>query len=525
MLCLPVGRGKLHPVMNHRSNAIAAIAGAAAVLVTGCAAVGPDYSRPSVEVPPAWLEAERLELDTSPAELAEWWKTLGDPMLDELVRLAIENNNNLKIAGLRVIEAQARLGIARGSQFPQVQVATGDIAAIGTSESTEDVVTDSDTLQANLGAAVSWEIDFWGRFRRGVEAADAQLLASVASYDDLVVLLIAQVVDTYALLRAAEEQLALAKDSLEIQQNSYDIVQVLYKNGQSSELDALQAKTLLLGTAASVPGLEQTARQTRNTLSLLLGMAPTDMTELLGEEGKLPVLPASMSFGVPADLLRQRPDVRAAELQAMAQSANVGVATADLYPSFSLDGFLGLSATESSTSESTDLFRADSIAYSAGASFVWPFLNYGRIRNNIRVQDARLQRDLIQFRETVIQAAGEVENAIASLHGTGRQDTILGEGVATARRSADLSLLRYQEGFADYQRVLDSQQALFSQQQRYARNRGEVIRSLVSIYRSLGGGWQAVRPASFVSDEDREQMEQRTNWGKLLDETPGSDDE
>lgn len=497
------------------------VLGTLALAAAGCATVGPDFEQPEVDLPSAWLDVERMALDTSAAELAEWWTVLDDPVLDALIGRAVANNNNLRIAGLRVLEAQARLGIALGNRYPQVQVATGDATAVGTSENVAGSTTDTDTVQVNLGASASWEIDFWGRFRRGIEAADAQLLASTASFDDLTVLVIAQVADTYALMRAAEEQLALARDSLAIQQRSYDIAEVLYRNGQNSELDALQAKTLLLGTEASIPSLEQTILQTRNVLAVLLGMAPMDMTELLGESGSLPDLPVSISYGVPADLLRQRPDVRAAEFGAMAQSAAVGVATADLYPSFSLNGFLGLSAVESDSSDA-DLFRSDSLTYSAGAGFVWPFLNYGRIRNNIRVQDARLQQALVAYRETVIQAAGEVENALAALYGTGRQDVLLAEGVETARRSADLSLLRYQEGFADYQRVLDSQQALFSQQQRYARNRGEVIRSLVSVYRSLGGGWQGRNADALIHEDDRRQMMERTHWGDLLDEPPAS---
>ncbi len=489
-------------------------------LASGCTTVGPDYVSPDVELPEVWLDEERRGLDTSPAELAEWWKVLNDPALNALIDRAVVNNNNLRIAGLRVLEAQAALGIAIGSQYPQLQVATGDVTAVGTSENVSGSTTDTDTVQVNLGATASWEIDFWGKFRRGIESADAQVLASIASYEDLLVIIIAQVADTYALMRASEEQLALARESLEIQQRSYDIAEVLYRNGQNSELDALQAKTLLLGTEASIPSLEQAIQQTRIALAVLLGMAPGDMTDLLGEEGRLPDLPESITFGVPADLLRQRPDVRAAEYGAMARSASVGVATADLYPSFGLTGFLGLSAVESDSTDA-DLFRADSLTYSLGADFVWPFLNYGRIRNNIRVQDARLQQALVGYRETVIQAAGEVENALAALYGTGRQDLILAEGVETAMRSADLSLLRYQEGFADYQRVLDSQQALFSQQQRYARNRGEVIRSLVSVYRSLGGGWQG-RAAEIVHDDDRREMTERTNWGDLLED---ADDE
>ena len=336
----------------------------------------------------------------------------------------------------------------------------------------------------------------------------------------MLILVTAQVADAYARLRSAEEQLELARNSVEIQQRSYDIVEVLYRNGQNSELDSLQAKTQLLGTQATIPNLEQTIRQTKNAIAVLLGTAPTDLEPLLGEKGRLPDIPAELAVGIPADLLRQRPDVRQAELRAIAQNANVGVATANLYPSFSLNGLIGLSASGNNNDGSGDLFSTESLGYSAGASFVWPFFNYGRIRNNIRVQDARLQQELVRYRETVIQAAREVEDALVALEGTAAQDAILAEGVAAAKRSADLSILRYQEGFADYQRVLNAQQALFTQQQRYASNRGAVMRSLVAVYRSLGGGWQSARPENYVSDDDREQMEERTNWGDLIETLP-----
>jgi NodT family efflux transporter outer membrane factor (OMF) lipoprotein len=367
-------------------------------------------------------------------------------------------------------------------------------------------------------------MDFWGRFRRGIEAADASYLSSIAAYDDVVVLLTAQVADVYTNIRSTEEQLRLARDSVTIQRRSYDITELLYRNGENSELDALQARTLLLSTEATIPGLETSLRQIKNTLSVLLGMAPTNIEDLLEGEGPLPAVPAEIFVGLPADLLRQRPDVRAAELNALAQNALVGVAEASLYPSFSLNGTLGLAAagntdtTRTGDSGIAELFRTESLTYAAGVSFVWPFLNYGRIRNNIRVEDARLQQALIAYRETVIQAARETENAMAAFAGAQEQDRILSEGVATAQRSAELSLLRYQEGFADYQRVLDAQQSLFGQQQRYATNRGAVIRNLIAIYRSLGGGWTSER--QFIDDATREEMQQRTNWGELLDNPP-----
>lgn len=226
--------------------------------------------------------------------------------------------------------------------------------------------------------------------------------------------------------------------------------------------------------------------------------------------------------GVPADLLRQRPDVRRAELFAVAQNAQVGVATANLYPSFSINGYLGVAAAgDTNTTRSGDsglgaLFSGDSLTYTVGPSFVWPFLNYGRIKNNIRVQDARLQQALIQYREAVIQAEREVVDAMVAYAGSQRQDEILMNAVVSAKRSSELSMLRYKEGFADYQRVLDAQQALFAQQQRYVSNKGLAVRSIAQVYRALGGGWQN-NDGTFIDQATRDEMEQRVDWGGLLE--------
>lgn len=454
------------------------------VLLSGCSAVGPEYERPEVSLNPDWLQAELEEFDTSPAELAVWWETLDDPVLTELINTAIVQNNSIRIAGLRVLEAEAQLGIARGNRFPQVQVITGDASYTDTGDLTQE--------QYNLGAGLSWEIDFWGRFSHGVEAADANFLATVASYDDVMVLVTATVADIYVVIRATEEQLRLARDSLKLQQRSYEIVDVLFRNGASSELDALQARTLLLSTEATIPELEATLRQAKNALSVLLGVAPNTFDDQFDGSGVQPAVPDTIALGLPADLLRQRPDVRQAELRAISQNAVVGIATADLYPSFSLTGFLGASSTtiDSGNAIIDNFLSSEGSAFSVGANFVWPFLNYGRIKHNIEVQDARLQQALVAYQETVLQGAREVEDSMSRLVNTREKDRILLEGVEVAERSAELAFLRYQEGFADYQRVLDAQQALFAQQQRYAANRGEVVRSVIQIYKSLGGGWQ-----------------------------------
>lgn len=445
-------------------------------------------------------------------------------MLDQLVAAARQNNNSIRIAGLRVLESRAALGIALGNRYPQAQVLAGDATALGLSESNANfsAAADLNYTQYNVGVSASWELDFWGRFRRGIESADANLLASIASYDDALVLLTAQIADVYVVIRTTEEQLRIARENLVLQERSYEIVEVLYRHGASNELDVQQAQTLLLSTRATIPSLQITLRQSHHALATLLGLPPADLTQTLGGEGVIPEVPEQIMVGVPADMLRQRPDVRRAELQAMSQNAQVGVAKAGLYPSFSISGSLGLAAagdtdtTRTGDSGIGELFRSDSLTYAVGPSFVWPFLNYGRIKNNVRVQDARLQQALVQYRESVIQAAREVEDAMAGYIGSQEQDAILTETVESARRSTELSMVRYQEGFADYQRVLDAQQALFGQQQRYVQNKGFAIQSLIAVYKALGGGWQG-GSAAFVDEATKVEMQERTDWGELLE--------
>lgn len=496
----------------------------AIMLVAACAPVGPDYVRPDTKVNDQWAEYVKDEFQFVAQDSSEWWRILGDPVLDQLLESAYQQNNNIKVAGLRVLEARAALGIVIGNQYPQSQFAAGDATGISVSESNANTGGGGDLnyVQYNLGVGASWEIDFWGRFRRGIESADANLLASVASYDDALVLLAAQVVDVYTVLRTTEEQLRIGRENLVLQQRSYDIVEVLYRNGASNELDVQQAETLLLSTKATIPSLEVTLYQAHHALSVLLGMPPANLSDLLGGEGSIPAIPEKLMVGVPADLLRQRPDVRRAELFAVAQNAQVGVATANLYPSFSINGYLGVAAAgDTNTTRSGDsglgaLFSGDSLTYTVGPSFVWPFLNYGRIKNNIRVQDARLQQALIQYREAVIQAEREVVDAMVAYAGSQRQDEILMNAVVSAKRSSELSMLRYKEGFADYQRVLDAQQALFAQQQRYVSNKGLAVRSIAQVYRALGGGWQN-NDGTFIDQATRDEMEQRVDWGGLLE--------
>ena len=510
--------------MSFRAQIVRASLVLACGLSAACAPVGPDYVRPESMSKESWSDFVREDFQFEAQDRVEWWDIFDDPVLSQLVVTAHQNNNNIRLAGLAVLEARAALGIARGNLYPQAQFVAGDATRIEISESNANTVGGGDLSywQYNLGANASWEIDFWGRFRRGIESSDANFLASIASFDDTLVLLTAQIADVYVAIRSAEEQLRIARENLALQQRSYDIVDVLYRFGASNELDVLQAQTLLLSTKATIPSLQTGLRQAHNALATLLGLPPTDLTQILGGEGSIPEVPEQIMVGIPADMLRQRPDVRRAELFAMAQNAQVGVAKADLYPSFSINGSLGVAASGDTNTTRTgdsgigELFRSESVTYAVGPSFVWPFLNYDRIKNNIRVQDARLQQALVQYQETVIQAAREVEDAMVSYVGSQQQDDILVDTVESARRSTEIAMLRYQEGFADYQRVLDAQQALFAQAQRYVSNKALAIQSLIAVYKSLGGGWQA-GPTTFVDEATRQQMIERTDWNELLE--------
>ncbi|MBQ0720459.1 MAG: efflux transporter outer membrane subunit [Gammaproteobacteria bacterium] len=502
--------------MHSRANKLSSLRllfPALALLLNACAPVGPDFVKPEIDAAAQWSKSATQGLESTAQPESLWWHIFNDPILNQLVDTARANNNSLEIAGLRVLESRAQLGVAVGALYPQ-QRASGSAAYLSPPENTGLT---SNYWQYGLGLSAAWEIDFWGRFRRGIESADAAFMASIAAYDQALVLLTAQVVDTYTVIRATEEQLRISKENIGLQQRSYEITEVLYRNGQDSGLDMQQAKSLLLSTQATIPSLTIALKQARNALATLLGQAPGSVNALLASRQGIPHIPADVSTGFPADMLRRRPDVRQAELLAKAQNARVGLAAADLYPSFSLTGSIGLTAGGPVDDDFDNLFDADALGYSVGPSFSWPFLSYGRIKNNVRVQDARLQQALVNYRETVLQAAREAEDAMAGFSGSQQQSLILAATVSSSKRSNELSTLRFREGFSSYQRVLDAQQALFSQQQRYTTSEADKVRSLIALYKALGGGWEDRAGQPFIGEATRQVMQQRSNWGDLLD--------
>jgi len=494
-------------------------------LLAGCA-VGPDYIRPSAPDQGEWIHREDSRLKSESTDLSQWWSVFNDAVLNSLVEKAYQQNLTLKIAGIRILEARAQLGIAAGNLYPQSQSARGGYKYTSGSENMANTTPNADFNYGELsvGFDAAWELDFWGKFRRAVESNVGSLDASVAAYDDVLVTLTAEVARVYTVIRTLEVRLLIARENVKIQERSLQIVDAQFRGGAVTELDQVQAKSLLSNTQALIPSLQTSLRQAKNALALLLGVLPNQVEALLRDPRPIPAAPAQVSVGVPAELLRRRPDIRLAERQLAAQSALIGVAKADLYPHFSLFGSIGLRSSDAFItaagfplgSSLGDMFDSRSIEFFGGPGFTWDIFNYGRIKNRVRVQDARFQQLALNYQNTVIKAAQEVEDTMVAFLRSQEEVEYLSESVAAAKRSVQLSLTQYREGLVDYQRVLDSQRFLSQQQDTLTSKQGSVATNLISMYKSLGGGWEIRVGKDFVPEEIKKEMENRTDWGDLL---------
>ena len=488
-----------------------------AVLVSGCM-VGPNYQVPETRINKTWIEEAEFGVKRDTAVDTEWWKVFDDPVLDALVEDAYRNNLDLRIAGVRVLQAMAQRGFAIGNLFPQSQNIEGSFTRSKASDNyaAEGAPTPPPSNVWNtwsLSFDASWELDFWGKIRRSIEAAGAELDASVADYDNVMVSLIAEVAATYVSVRTAEEQIAITQKNIETQERSVLISEERFDAGATTMLDVTQARSLLTQTQAGLASLEAERRQALFRLSALLGRPPSLLETDVGAPGKIPVAPADVAIGVPADLLRRRPDVRIAERTAAAQSALIGVQKADLFPSFVLVGSIGYQANKFNK-----LWRMDSTTGFISPGFSWPVLNYGRIRNSIREQDAAFQAAALNYQNTVLSAAQEVESSLAAFRGPQFQAEKLGESATQAQKSVDLVLIQYTEGETDYTRVLQAQQTLLEVQNRHASVRGNITKNLISTYKALGGGWE-IRDGlrDIVPEKTREEMSSRTDWGDYFE--------
>ncbi|TWT92858.1 Outer membrane protein OprM precursor [Botrimarina colliarenosi] len=449
--------------------------------------VGPNYCQPGAQVAEDWIDSDDKRVLTEPVEHEAWWSGFNDPVLNELVAEAYRQNLTLREAGGRIFEARALRRIAVGNFFPQQQ----DFSASYSHNLTTGSGFDRHFSVWRGSFSLAWEVDFWGRYRRAIESSDAALDASVFDYGDVVVTLVADVAATYIDIRTTQTRLELVARNVDNQRKTYDLTQKRRQAGEASEVDVQQAKSSLAQTEAFVPQLELALRQSQNQLCVLLGIPPEDLGPRLGE-GRIPNVDPEIAVGIPAATLMRRPDVRRAERQLAAQSALIGVAEADLYPQISLVGTVGRSANQFA-----DIFRGGSGFGSVGPNLTWNLLNYGRIFGSIEVQQARFQQLLSSYRQTVLLANLEAENAIAQfLRAQERLESQLVAAEA-AGKTNDLINELFEKGDenADFNRVFNVQNFKTQQEESAAIAKGAVAQGVVAIYRSVGGGW----PSPFLA--------------------------
>jgi outer membrane protein, multidrug efflux system len=469
-----------------------------AVLILLCAgcAVGPDYKRPDIPAPAAWSERSYAGVVTQTAELARWWEEFNDPVLTRLVNRAVESNLDLRLAEERIRQARALRDIAESGFWPTVDVS----GTYSRSRTSENAIAPSSQSSGGspffrgsssgqdlfrTGFDSSWEIDVFGGVRRSVEAADATIESTIEDRRDVLVTLTGDVAKNYVDLRGFQKRLAVARDNLKAQQESLEISRVRYEAGLASDLEVAQSEALVNGTAADIPTLEALSKQAAHRLDVLLGLHPGALEAELSKETPIPALPPEAHVGLPSELLRRRPDIRRAERQLAAATAEIGVATADLYPKFSLSGAFGMQSVSAS-----DWFTAPSRFWSIGPTIRWPVFDAGKIRANIRVRNAQQEQALTSYEKTILTALEDVENALVNYANEQTRYSFLVNAVAANRRALQLSDELYKNGLVDFLNVLVSRLALFNSESNLAQSEATMATNLVALYKALGGGWE-----------------------------------
>jgi NodT family efflux transporter outer membrane factor (OMF) lipoprotein len=451
--------------------------------------VGPEYREPPAAVAPKWIDANDKRVKPGCDDLCQWWKVFNDPALDSLICTAYHQNLTLREAGFRILQARAQLGITRGEFFPQTQNLTGSYTRFARSKETALALAGGSLGprffdQWDYGFNLDWELDFWGRFRRAIESQSDALDASVADYDAALITLLGDIATDYTQMRTFEQRIAYAKRNIKIQQDTLDIVEARFKASTISELDLDQARSTLNATEAAVSELEIGLRQSQNQLCTLLGIPPEDLMLRLGH-APIPTAPADVVLGIPADLLRRRPDVRAAERRVAQQSEQIGIAQSDLYPHISIDGTLGGSAEKFS-----HLFTPGAFNSQISPTFRWDLLNYCRIANNVKLQDALFLELVATYQNTVLNANQEVEDGLVVFLRSQERTQFQQKSVDDAVAAVNVALLQYKAGTTDFTTVTQVEQIQVLQQDTLAQAQGEIVSGLITVYRALGGGWQ-----------------------------------
>jgi NodT family efflux transporter outer membrane factor (OMF) lipoprotein len=509
-------------VVRHRGRRFlqAASLASAVVLAAGCITtgpldyvhngfkVGPNYCKPPAPVPDDWIEATDPKVENR--HLQDWWAVFNDPTLNSLIDTAYAQNLTLRIAGTRVLEARAQQAIAVGSIFPETQQATGQYSRVGLSRTLAnnpsflgDFIPASTlaTLPADarptnwyadagVGFNMSWELDFWGRFRRAIESSNANLDSSVENFDASLVTLLADVATNYVQYRVAQERLKIARDNLQAQERLVALAADQFRVGTATSVDVEQLRTLLEQTRSTIPALQIALGQANDALCVLLGIPPRDLEAQLGtgpELGSAPMpnTPIWVAAGIPADLLRRRPDIRSAERQVAAQSAQIGVAEADLYPTIFINGTIGYE-----TSDLSKLFESRSFMGTITPNFKWNILNYGRIVNNVHLQEAKTQELIATYQNDVLTAAQQVQTALRSFLRSREQAESLARSVKAAVGATKVQEKLFTDLKADVNRLYTLENTQLQEQDNLAVAQGNVALNLINVYRALGGGWE-----------------------------------
>jgi NodT family efflux transporter outer membrane factor (OMF) lipoprotein len=478
---------------------------------SGCA-VGPNYVPPQEKTPDQWATAIEAEMASPDSTLERWWTAFDDTTLTSLVDRAGVNNKDLQVAISRISEARALRGVQKADFFPQVQGqgsftrqqqsangALGPILGGGEDPPPGNLW--------NVGFDASWELDVFGRVRRSVEAATAEVEATIEDYRDVRVSLYAEVALNYVELRALQARLSFARANVAAQTESLELSRSRFDAGLTSALDVAQAESNLAGTRSRIPALETALASTFHRLAVLLGQEPGALQSELEDERPIPLAVKDVTMGIPAELLRRRPDIRRAERQLAAQTARIGIATAELYPQFRLPGSIGFEATETG-----DLFDSGSLFWSFLPSFRWNLFTAGKVRNRIEAEKERTEQALLSYEQTILLALEEVENSLVAYRQEQRRRQELQDAVEASQRAVDLVQTQYVSGLTNFQNLLDSQRTLFQRQDELAESEGRVVQNLIGLNKALGGGWSLDEP-----DPTRTQAEMATTANSAED--------
>ena len=449
--------------------------------------VGTDYTAPSMITPDYWNQNLAGDLNSGTPSLQSWWTRFNDPTLNLLIAKARESNRDLAIAYERITEARAARGISRSQLFPSIDFD----GAYSRTRSSENLGVPGGVTSDlwSTGIDASWELDFFGGVRRAVESSDATLEGTEELYRDTLVSIYAEVAFNYVQIRTFEERIRVAQKNISNQEGSVSLTQDRLDAGLSPELDVSQATTNLATTRAVIPLLRNQRSLALNRLATLLGRYPTAADSLIKKSKGIPIPKGSAGIGIPADLVRARPDIRAAERQLAAQTARIGVAEADLLPRFVLSGTFDLQAIDSN-----NLFDSSSRNYGFGPSFRWNIFSAGRIKSQIAIEESRTKQAYYNYQNTVLKGVEEVENSLSTVRNERDRLGNLNTAVTSSLKTEELVTSNYTEGLIDFQNVLDAQRTVFANEDEQTISQGQIAAGYVALYKSLGGGTEMKPP-------------------------------